>query len=637
MNQARRRFAAGIISALTLGTISQGCLDRPLDTIEPRSTTTLTVDLGADRIDKIDILLAIDDSGSMGDKQVILSEAIPRLVESLVNPDCIPNDPEQGTTPITPEGDTCPEGMHRIFEPVSDIHVGVISTSVPVANADGDVFKCDGDATLRDAGVDTYAGTGFLAWDPQGKKDPAGEQDSNALRDDLARLVTGVGQTGCALEQPLESWYRFLIDPDTDNADLVAQRNAFLRPDSLVAIVMLTDENDCSIDPSREFEPAGLPGRANLSCFDQADKLYPAQRYVDGLRSPMITNAAGERVENPLFAGNVRGADRVLLAGIVGVPWQRLARDPDNLAAGLMNATELRDNNVWASVLGEPDEGVAPRDAHMIESEEPRPGLPLKDGALDPVHGHEHTVGTNGSGELQYACVFDLPESFHRECTGIGCDCTSPGDKSVCRQDDGTYGNVQRRAKAYPGLRQLHVLREIDQQAIVASICASQLEDERAPDYGYQPAIGALLDRLSEKLAPPCLSRDLKPNAAGQVQCIVLEATAAPTSCSCEGAGRAPVAPEHHPAVQEAMRQKGMQESELDCFCEVQQLTGDALTTCQNDLDPEAADGWCYTDANVGNPELVEMCTAQPRIIRLMGEVQPRPDARHFITCAQER
>ena len=37
--------------------------------------------------------------------------------------------------------------------------------------------------------------------------------------------------------------------PQCVNCDetLLAQRKAFLRPDSLVAIVMLSDENDCSI------------------------------------------------------------------------------------------------------------------------------------------------------------------------------------------------------------------------------------------------------------------------------------------------------------------------------------------------------------------------------------------------------
>src|SRR6185369_16354543 len=66
-------------------------------------------------------------------------------------------------------------------------------------------------------------------------------------------------------EAQLESWYRFLVDPSpvasvghvSDSTEatvrgainnvVLQQRAAFLRPDSVLAIVMLSDENDCSI------------------------------------------------------------------------------------------------------------------------------------------------------------------------------------------------------------------------------------------------------------------------------------------------------------------------------------------------------------------------------------------------------
>src|SRR5205085_4927764 len=72
--------------------------------------------------------------------------------------------------------------------------------------------------------------------------------------------------TGCGLEAQLEAMYRFLAQPDpwtqvtVDNfgdADLgtgvddalLRQRAAFLRPDSALVVVMLTDEDDSSTDP----------------------------------------------------------------------------------------------------------------------------------------------------------------------------------------------------------------------------------------------------------------------------------------------------------------------------------------------------------------------------------------------------
>src|SRR5690606_26875192 len=83
---------------------------------------------------------------------------------------------------------------------------------------------------------------------------------------------------GCGYEGQLEAWVRFLVDPspytnivrqpcsadssapacngperDADGVPLIdetllRQRAAFLRPDSLVGVVLLTDENDCSMN-----------------------------------------------------------------------------------------------------------------------------------------------------------------------------------------------------------------------------------------------------------------------------------------------------------------------------------------------------------------------------------------------------
>ena len=79
--------------------------------------------------------------------------------------------------------------------------------------------------------------------------------------------MVGVGQDGCGLESQLESVYRFLIQPDpwdqvlkfdiAGKADIgtgvddgsSASAPTSLRPDSLVAVIMLTDEDDSSSDP----------------------------------------------------------------------------------------------------------------------------------------------------------------------------------------------------------------------------------------------------------------------------------------------------------------------------------------------------------------------------------------------------
>ena len=87
------------------------------------------------------------------------------------------------------------------------------------------------------------------------------------LNSDFQQLVVGVHQFGCGIESQLETWYRFLIQPDPYDSlatakvngqtvaqwvgvdtTILAQRADFLRPDSLVAILVLTDENDSEVD-----------------------------------------------------------------------------------------------------------------------------------------------------------------------------------------------------------------------------------------------------------------------------------------------------------------------------------------------------------------------------------------------------
>jgi hypothetical protein len=52
----------------------------------------------------------------------------------------------------------------------------------------------------------------------------------------------------------------------------------------------------------------------------------------------------------------------------------------------------------------------------------------------------------------------------------------------------GTFSNVQVRAKAYPGLRELEVLKGLGDQGIVGSICPANSRNTTAADYGARPS-----------------------------------------------------------------------------------------------------------------------------------------------------
>jgi hypothetical protein len=393
----RTRVVFSLAASLALPLVA-GCLDRPVCPVEPRLTATVYERLAASQIDKVDLLLAVDNSPSMHDKQTLLALAVPDLVSGLVNPPCL----DKNGAPVLPGPksplEACPEGSARPFDPILDIHIGVITSSLGSHGADA--CPSNGPWPNDDRGhlvarkdslgkvpVPTYQNLGFLAWDPTQKLAPPGEadltQDSGADPGDsalvplLTDMITGTGQVGCSYESQLESWYRFLVDPspyDTLSLDadgrvklsgvdqtLLAQRKAFLRPDSIVSIVLLTDENDCSVReggdyylalqsdfqmPAPRAECATDPNDAccfscgqtgpkdngnpvcpedptckdetgkvrvvsgdplTVRCWDQKrrfgiDFLYPLDRYVQALRSETIVDRNGQTVPNPLFS-----------------------------------------------------------------------------------------------------------------------------------------------------------------------------------------------------------------------------------------------------------------------------------------------------------------------------------------------
>jgi hypothetical protein len=572
---------------------------------DPSSTTSTGTGSGSmSKVNKVDIVVAVDNSRSMADKQEVLALALADLVQSLTNPLCVDGQGHPAATQPATSVDPCPSGSTREFAPIFDIHVGIVSSSLGGHGSDAcsvtnDTQSCPGmsNPSNNDKGhllsrvdacgatsVPTYQGNGFLAWDPEQKLSPPGASNAADFISSFRTMVLGVGQVGCGYESQMESWYRFLADPSPyqeislQNGSaaptgvdtvLLQQRTRFLRPDSLLAILMLSDEDDCStkefgqffyanqqqnpqdakkkfhlprarhecainpndpccqscgqsapgcpVDPTCSQSPtlSDTEDDINLRCFDQKrrfgiDFLYPTDRYTQALTAAMIPDRDGNMVANPIFSDldpsdgvtAVRDPGLVVLAGIVGVPWQDIARNPADLTQGFKSAEELAlpvagQSSTWDVILGNPANFVPPTDQHMVESIQPRPGLPgpTSPAGADPINGHEYTIANN---DLQYACVFDLP--MPRDCSTMGvngCDCNAGTDNPVC---DPTNKTTQVRAKAYPGQRELSVLKGVGTQGVVASICPTQLADATKADYAYRPAVAALVARVKGRL-----------------------------------------------------------------------------------------------------------------------------------------
>ena len=118
------------LSVSLLGALVSACLDRPLCTdCHPNTTNQFVMRVPTNGVDKIDLLFMIDNSGSMADKQAMLSRAVPSLLSRFVSPLCLDENGKPNGGHLT-DG-RCAAGVAE-FPPIGDIHIGVITSSLGV-------------------------------------------------------------------------------------------------------------------------------------------------------------------------------------------------------------------------------------------------------------------------------------------------------------------------------------------------------------------------------------------------------------------------------------------------------------------------------------------------------------------------
>ena len=683
----RRLFGA----ALAASALLPACLVRPVVAEQPTTKISFSTVVAQPAIDKIDLLVMVDNSTSMADKQRILADAVPDLVTGLVRPKCVDKATRAPTgklsDPTQPEASMCPPGSEPAFPPITDMHLGVISSSlgglgsgecpdVPEKHNDdhGRLLARGPNGNVAAAG-DLH----FLAWYPNVEKNqnlarhprppvpPIGQLDQ--LEASFRDLVVGVGQSGCGLEAQLESVYHFLAQPDPWTAiardgdvatygdpkdvdgELLKQRAAFLRPDSLVAVVVLSDEDDSTSDPL-SFKGSGWSfmdpaprDRATSACAKRptsaectscafasgcspekyapadddiavrfqhmkqrfgVDPQFPVRRYIDALLQPRVPardaehDASGAYVDragctNPLYAARLPASADAELCKLPRGP-----RSPGlvyfavigGVPGALLSPKGETAALDWTKILGaNPDAldetGIDPR---MIQSTTPRPGL---DGEW-----------TTGGKDLEYACTFDLYERkddgvapIRRTCSAAdraagGCDCDGKSDAPLCDPAD---RSIQTKGKAYPTRRELMVAKGLGEQGVVASLCPAQLTQPDGDDYGYRPAVRSITDRLARSLVGSCLPRQLDKATDGTVSCLVLALLSDDTRCA--DVGLLPPKAAIEAEVRQALREDEGEESARLPICEIPQKAVPAGTICRDASDSSEHIAFCYSEA----------------------------------------
>lgn len=250
----------------------------------------------------VDLLLVMDTSNSMRGEQQTLVMQLPRLVRALAT------------------GDLDEDGVAD-REPIEDLNVGVITPDL--GSGGFSAPSCTEPVFGEDGVLRTFSGADDVACSERSFPQflsfvPATDLPSiDGFIDDAACLVEA-GTGGCSFEQQLEaslkavtpagSHLRFFGDTLGHGDGLNA---GFLREDSLLVILHVTDEDDCSAADPELYNPASsvYPSALDSRCVQHPEALHPINRYVSGLLS-------------------LRSADDLIYAFVSGVPEDLLPEPP---------------------------------------------------------------------------------------------------------------------------------------------------------------------------------------------------------------------------------------------------------------------------------------------------------------------
>jgi hypothetical protein len=314
---------------LAFAIFAMGCMDREPAPVCPVPTEVAQKERKVDSYDGVDLLVVVDNSRSMDAEQQILSSGFYTLVNSLVNPTsgwefpAVENvrvaivtsdmglqygDPPsieafpygldiQGCTERDPRGD---DGKFQAI-------------MVPTINPDDNAISCDEGGNQCPEDWDCVDGKCAAPGGVTTTNCPTigagwAETSEEAPVDNLATQVACMasqGVNGCGIEQQLEAAVRGLDRNDN--------QRGFMKDKHLLAVLVVSDEEDCSVAKKGLFgtdgfkSGAGSDGLLNVSCNlpeeNEEQFLFDTGRYWR------------ELVE--LKDGR---ASAVIFAAIVGVP-----------------------------------------------------------------------------------------------------------------------------------------------------------------------------------------------------------------------------------------------------------------------------------------------------------------------------
>ncbi len=289
------KFATLVTASLTTLALVAGCPGREVSKVDPNPTKEGLKDIPVEINRDIDILFVIDNSGSMAEEQASLASNFNRFINVLQN--------IEGGLP--------------------NVHIGVVSTDVGAGPFN--ISGCTGNGdngTLQSAPRGACdAPTGAYISDID---DGTGTRVKNYTGDlaDVFSCIARLGIDGCGFEQPFESLRRALNDSNPTNS-------GFLRPNAFLAVIIITDEDDCSTADTNMFDTAQnsisdpLGPLSSFRCFEFGVKCEPDTPRSPGPRQNCVPRDDSAYMYNvndyvSFLKGLKDDPSMVIVAGIIG-------------------------------------------------------------------------------------------------------------------------------------------------------------------------------------------------------------------------------------------------------------------------------------------------------------------------------
>lgn len=206
-----------------------------------------------DSCQKMDILFVIDDSGSMSEEQSNLISNFPRFVEVLNNYRTDAGNP-------------------------LDYRLGVTTTGRNITTVV--TFDVPG-FPLPPMEISETGPNGALLQPSECSMPRRWIESADVDVATTFSCVANVGTGGSSVEMPLLMTERALTDRVADGTNA-----GFLRTDALLAVIMLTDENDCSRPEDRVETTVSLSGGASGAadaCDPNGDTIIPSMNFINSL------------------------------------------------------------------------------------------------------------------------------------------------------------------------------------------------------------------------------------------------------------------------------------------------------------------------------------------------------------------